>query len=155
VRVLRCSVLLGAVLTATAPLLAQARPRFINPPDMPPARGYSHVVEAPAGTRLVFVSGQLPLDRAGKLVGAGDVRAQAEQVFRNLDRALAAVGATFADVVKITIFMADVSRVPELRAVRDRYVNTKAPPASSLVEVRRFLQEGILVEIEAVAALQP
>jgi 2-iminobutanoate/2-iminopropanoate deaminase len=151
VTLLRWCVLVALLATAR-PLQAQAEPRFISPPSLPPANGYSHVTEVPAGARLLFVSGQVPLDQAGKLVGPGDFKSQAEQVFANLNRALTAAGATFENVVKITIFMVDMSHLPELRAVRDKYINTKAPPASSLVEVRRLLQEGMLVEVEAIAA---
>jgi enamine deaminase RidA (YjgF/YER057c/UK114 family) len=102
----------------------------------------------------VFISGQVPLDRDGKLVGAGDFRAQATQVFTNLQVALAAVEATWADVVKLTIYLVDVADLPEFRTVRDRYVSREAPPASSLVEVRRLFREDVLVEVEAVAAIR-
>jgi enamine deaminase RidA (YjgF/YER057c/UK114 family) len=150
---IRAHCLLAACLVAgSSPALAQATPRFMTPATLPPARGYSHVVEVPAGERLLFISGQVPLNRKGELVGPGDVGRQAEQVFANLELALAEAGATFADVVKLTIYMVDVSRLPELREVRDRHVNLRAPPASSLVEVRRLFRDDVLVEIDAVAA---
>jgi enamine deaminase RidA (YjgF/YER057c/UK114 family) len=133
---------------------AQTSPRFSNPTTLPPARGYSHVVEVPAGERLVFISGQVPLDQAGQLVGAGDFRRQAEQVFTNLRLALTGVGATFADVVKLTIYTVDLSHLGDLREVRDRYVNVAAPPASSLVEVRGLFRPDVLLEVEAVAAVR-
>jgi enamine deaminase RidA (YjgF/YER057c/UK114 family) len=82
---------LEALALATACLIgapgaghAQAKPRFLNPPALPPSRGYTHVVEVPAGSRMLYISGQVPLDREGKLVGAGDFRRQAEQVFTNV-----------------------------------------------------------------------
>jgi 2-iminobutanoate/2-iminopropanoate deaminase len=139
----------GLVGTASA----QTRPRFLNPATLPPSRGYTQVVEVPAGERMVFISGQVPLDKDGNLVGAGNFRRQAEQVFVNLDRALAAVGATFADVVKINYYIRDVSHLAELRAVRDQHVSTTAPPASTLVEVSHLFREDVLLEIEAVAAV--
>jgi enamine deaminase RidA (YjgF/YER057c/UK114 family) len=89
------------------------------------------------------------------LVGGGDFRAQAHQVFKNLRAGLGAGGAGFADVVKLTFYVVDMSQVPLLREVRDQYVNTAAPPASTLVEVRRLFRDDVLLEIEAVAALTP
>jgi enamine deaminase RidA (YjgF/YER057c/UK114 family) len=126
-------VLLLCFLGVVAIADAQGKPRFLNPPTLPPSRGYTQVVEVPPGTRMVYISGQVPLDAAGNVVGGGDFRRQAEQVFANLGVALAAVGATFDDIVKINYYLRDVSHLAELRAVRDRHVNTSAPPASKCV----------------------
>ena len=148
--------LLAALCGAAAPAEAQVpvdSPRFINPPTLPAPRGYSHVVEVPAGSRLLYVAGQVALDSAGRIVGPGDFRAQAVQVFENLRRALAAGGATFGDVVKLNYYVVDAAQVPALREVRDRYVNGAAPPASTLVEVRRLFRADVLLEIEAVAVV--
>ena len=147
--------ILLAWLTAWASTAAaQARPRFLNPPALAAPRGYSHVVEVPAGSRLIYLSGQVPLDSVGNVVGPGDFRAQAEQVFANLERVLAAAGATFDDVVKLNFYVRDVTRLADLRAVRDRHVNTAAPPASTLVEVSRLFRDDVLLEVEAVAAVR-
>jgi reactive intermediate/imine deaminase len=124
--------------------------RFLSPDTLPPPFGYSHVVDAPAG-RVVYVSGQVPLDAAGELVGEDDFAAQVRQVFENLTAALAAADATWDDVVKLNYFVRDVGEVASLRAIRDEYVNTERPPASTLVEVSRLLRDEVLVEIEAVA----
>jgi reactive intermediate/imine deaminase len=129
-----------------------ANARFINPPAMATPSGYTHVVEATQG-RTVYISGQVPLNRAGEIVGVGDMAGQAEQVFENLRAALAAVGATFAQVVKLTIFAVDITQIPAIRAVRDRYINTEQPPASTAVEVRRLVREEFLIEIEAIAVI--
>ncbi len=145
--------LLALLIGATRPAASQASPRFINPASLPAPRGYTHVVEVPAGARLLYLSGQVPLDKDGNLVGRGDVREQAEQVFRNLGLALADAGATFADVVKLDYYVRDVSHLNELRAVRDRHVNIKAPPASTLVEVSRLFRDDVLLEVDAVAAV--
>ncbi len=128
--------------------------RFRSPPTLPPARGYSQLVEVPGGSRMVFVSGQVALDSAGRLVGPGDVRAQTRQTFENLRRALAAAGATFADVVKLTYYVLDAGQVGVVRAERDRFVNVAAPPASTLVEVRRLFRDDLLIEVEAVAVVR-
>jgi enamine deaminase RidA (YjgF/YER057c/UK114 family) len=130
---------------------AQARPEFRNPPGLAAPHGYSQLVEVPAGQRLVFLSGQVPLDSTGALVGKGDFRGQARQVFENLRVALAAAGATFSDVVKLNYYILDAGQLPVLREVRDQYVNTKSPPASTLVEVRRLFRDDVQLEVDAVA----
>ena len=124
--------------------------RFLSPDTLPRPFGYSHVVDAPAG-RIVFVSGQVPLDAEGNLVGEGDFAAQVRQVFENLTAALAAADASWDDVVKLNYFVRDVGEVAALRAIRDEYVNTERPPASTLVEVSSLFRDEVLVEIEAVA----
>ena len=127
-------------------------PRFLNPSGLPPTKGYSHMVEIPAGHRLVFLAGQVPLDSTGALRGGSDFRSQARQTFENLRAGLAA--ADFGDVVKLNFYLLDVSDLPALREVRDRYVNPAAPPASTLVEVRRLFREDVLLEVEAIAAVR-
>lgn len=125
--------------------------QFLNPDALAPPVGYSHVVDVRAG-RLVYVSGQVPLDPDGELVGAGDLAAQARQIFENLSAALAAAEATWSDVVRLGFFLTDVSDLPAVRAIRDEYVDTERPPASTLVEVSRLFREDVLIEIEAIAA---
>jgi len=127
-----------------------AERRFLNPEALAAPAGYTHVVDAPA-TRIVYVSGQVALDAEGRLVGEGDFEAQTRQVFENLTRALEAAGASWADVVKLTYFVRDVGQVAVIRTVRDKFVDTEHPPASSLVEVSRLVREEFLIEIEAVA----
>jgi reactive intermediate/imine deaminase len=124
--------------------------RFLSPDSLAPPFGYSHVVDARPG-RLVYVSGQVPLDREGQLVGPGDFEAQARQVFANLSAALDAAGAKWSDVVKVTYFLRDVSNVVQLRAIRNEYIDTEHPPASTLVEVSGLFRDDVLVEIEAIA----
>jgi enamine deaminase RidA (YjgF/YER057c/UK114 family) len=119
---------------------------------MPTPRGYTQVVEVTGG-RMIFISGQVALDAAGNMVGAGDFRAQAEQVFENLKAALEAVGGDFSHVVKFGIYVLDIVNLPVLREVRDQYVNTANPPASTAVEIRALFQPGYLLEVEAVAII--
>jgi len=126
--------------------------QFLDPAGLPAPAGYSHAVQAPPG-RTIYVSGQLPLDKDGKLIGADDFAAQAGQVFANLRTALAAAGATFDDVVKLNMFVTDMKQLPALRAARDRYINLRKPPASTLVEVNRFVRDGVMVEIDATAVV--
>jgi enamine deaminase RidA (YjgF/YER057c/UK114 family) len=131
--------------------------RLFNPDTMArPAAGYSHVAEV-SGGKLVFVAGQVALDSAGDLVGKDDFRAQAEQVFRNLDAAVKAAGGDFHDVVKLNYFCADSvdpAEIPGIREIRDRFVDTKQPPVSTFVVVRRLVRPEWLIEIEAVAVVQ-
>ena len=124
--------------------------RFLTPATLSPPFGYSHVVEAPAGT-MVYISGQVPLDAEGQLVGGGDFAAQTRQVFENLTRALEAADATWSDVVKLDYFLRDVGQIGAVRAIRDEYVDTANPPASTLVEVSSLFSPDVLVEIQAVA----
>jgi reactive intermediate/imine deaminase len=124
--------------------------RFLSPDTLPAPFGYSQVVDVPAG-RVVYISGQVPLDMTGRLVGEGDFAAQARQVFENLTAALEAADASWDDVVKLNYFVRDIGEVAALRAIRDEYANTEQPPASTLVEVSRLFRDDVLVEIEAVA----
>lgn len=125
---------------------------FKNPSDMPPTRGYTHIVETVGPGRTIYFSGQLGLTREGKFAG-NDFRAQATQCFENLKTALQAVGASFDNVVKITNYFTDMSDLPIFFEVRDRYVNTKAPPASTAVQVSRLALPQAVFELEAVAVI--
>jgi enamine deaminase RidA (YjgF/YER057c/UK114 family) len=126
--------------------------RTINPSSLPPPRGYSHVVIAPAGRRI-FVAGQVSVDNLGQVVGAGDFRAQCVQVFENLGRALRSAGATFSDVVVTTIYVTDLAHLDVLREVRARYLPADAAPASTLVQVVALVRPELMIEISAEAAL--
>jgi len=125
--------------------------RFINPDTLAKPPSYTHVVEVVGAGRTIHISGQLGIDRDGNVVG--DFRAQAVQVFENLKAALAAVGATFADVVKLNSYLGEIADLPVLREVRVRYLNAKALPASTTLAVSGFARPGALLEIEAVAVL--
>ena len=130
---------------------------FLSPKTLiaPGPAGYSHVAKVNRGA-IVYLSGQVPSDASGKLIGEGDFEAQVEQIFANLKIAVEAAGGTMADIVKLNYYLVaevDTAEVPKLRAIRDRYVNMENPPASTLVVVSRLARPGWLIEIEAVAAL--
>lgn len=125
--------------------------RFLSPKSLAPIPGFSKVVTVTGG-RTIYLAGQVALDASGKLVGPGDFRAQAVQVFENIKTALAAAGASFSHVVKLNMYVLDRANLPLLREVRDLYVNTEAPPASTLVEVRGLAQDEFLLEVEAIAS---
>lgn len=125
--------------------------RIPAPEGVAPAAQYSHVV---MGTgRFVAVSGQLPLDEDGRLVGEEDPAAQARQVFENLRRCLAAAGAGFDDVVKLTYFVTDMSHMPAIREARAAHIPDDRLPASSAVQVAALVRPEFLMEIEAFAVV--
>jgi len=128
--------------------------RFLNPTTIAAPRGYSHVVETKAPARTIYLSGQLGMTADGKFAGApGDFRAQAVQCFENIKLALAAVGASFAHVVKVNNYLIDMAHLPIYFEVRDRYVDTKNPPASTTVQIAKLARDGALYEIEAIAVV--
>lgn len=114
-----------------------------------PISHYTHVVRA---DRLVFVSGCVASDEHGRTVGGRDVVAQARQVHENLKKCLAAAGATFADVCKVTVFLRNVADREKVNTVRKEYFGASRP-ASTLVEISRLVRDDLLLEIECVAVL--
>ena len=126
--------------------------RRINPPALSAPTGYTHVVDVAAGARTIYIAGQVAFNERREVVGVGDMAAQTEQVFRNLEAALAAAGASFTDVVKMTTFVTDMSQAPAARAVRARYFG-ETPPANTLVGVTALAHPDFMIEIEVVAAV--
>ena len=126
------------------------RLRRTNPEGVHPPAGYSHVVEVQPG-RVAYVSGQVAFNKAGELVGEGDIVAQTRQVFENLKSALSALGTDFDSVIKVNYYAVDVSRLTEIREVRAEYL--KSAPASTFVVVKGLVRPELLIEIEAVVAL--
>ncbi len=124
----------------------------INPPALAAPTGYTHVVEVTGAAKTVYIAGQVAYDERREVVGVRDMAAQAEQVYRNLEAALAAAGASFSDVVKMTTFITDMAQAPAARAVRARYFGD-ALPASTLVEVTALAHPDLMIEIEVVAAV--
>jgi len=126
--------------------------RFLNPPTMHATRGYSHVVETTSPSRTIYLAGQLGRLADGSFAGApGDFRAQAVQCFENVKTALAAVGADFRHVVKLTGYFVDIAHMPIYLEIRNRYVDTKAPPASTAIQISKLAHEGGPFEMEAIA----
>jgi 2-iminobutanoate/2-iminopropanoate deaminase len=112
----------------------------------------SHFTNVVRAGRLVFVSGCVASDEAGRTVGGSDATAQARQVHENLKRCLAAAGATFADVCKVTVFLKNIADREKVNIARKEYFGPHRP-ASTLVEISRLVRDDLLVEIEAVAVL--
>jgi len=124
---------------------------YQRPHGLPPVNGYSHAI-AFSG-RMIVISGQVPLDEDGEIVGRDDPRSQIEQVFKNLTLALAAAGAGMEHVVKLTVYLTDLADLDFFRSVRDEYISLANPPASSLVRVSGLVNPAFKVEIDALAAL--
>jgi 2-iminobutanoate/2-iminopropanoate deaminase len=114
------------------------------------AEPISHYTDAVRAGELLFVSGCVPIDGHGRLVGGDDVVEQARQVFRNMGAVLAAAGARPKDVVKVTLFLTDIDDRPKINPVRQEFFGD-ARPASTLVEVRALAVPGAKVEVDAVA----
>lgn len=145
------------LLCVALPVLAFAQARGpqikrINPPALSRPTGYTHVVEVSGETKTIYVAGQVASDKNGNVIGLGDMKAQAEQVFSNLEAALAASGAKFSDVVKMTTFVTDMAKTPAMREVRTRYLG-ETTPASTLVQVVSLARPEFMLEIEVVAAV--
>jgi enamine deaminase RidA (YjgF/YER057c/UK114 family) len=126
---------------------------LINPDDLPTPHAYTHVAVA-SGARLMFVAGQEPEDERGNLVGAGDLAAQAHQVFANVGRALAAGGARLDQVAKITIYVVHYRReqLPVIDEARTALFGDHKP-ADTLVGVEALSRPEFLIEVEAVAVI--
>ena len=128
--------------------------RFSNPDTIAKPPGYSHVVEAIGPGRIVYFAGQLGMDRSGKM--GANIREQIELAIENLKAALTSVGADFEHLVKVNNYIVDIGKnIAQFREIRDKYVNTAAPPASTTVGVPELARPGALFEIEAVAILPP
>jgi len=128
--------------------------KFINPASVYTPKGYSHVAQIDLGTcKMLIISGQVAIDIKGNLVGKGDFGQQTEQVFRNIKSIVESAGGNMNNVVKLGYFLLDVSQVQTLRSIRDKFVNIKNPPASTLVQVSKLFRDDILIEIEATAVI--
>ena len=124
----------------------------INPWTWQDRRGFTQAwrVEAPAA--ILFVSGQVPLDDDGNLVAPGDFDGQARRTFENLGRVLDEAGGTFGDIVKVTVYLTDMARLPDYGRIRAEYIRGR-PPASTAVGVTALAVPGLMIEVEAIAVL--
>lgn len=130
------------------------RVRASNPPGVavPLKPHYSNCVRVDSGP-LLFISGQIATDEKGAIVGVGDLRAQAEQVLKNIEAILRSHGAAMSDVLNVTVYVTDISAFHSIADIRLRYFPTNGP-ASTIVEVSNLALPELMVEISAVAAVQ-
>jgi enamine deaminase RidA (YjgF/YER057c/UK114 family) len=128
---------------------------YLNPATVGKPFGYSHAVVVDLGkNNMVIMSGQIGLDKDGKLAGNGDLTSQTEQVFTNIKNIVEAAGGTMNDLVELNYYLMDASQVKLVRSIRDKFVNTKQPPASTLVQVSKLFRDDILIEIKATAIIK-
>lgn len=155
-KLLWMTMLAAAAVTGAAAQGTAAKPQvtFRNSPEIASPGGYTHAVVVQGG-KMVFLSGQVGLNRAGEMVGKSDFHAQATQVFENLKSALAAAGATPKDIVKLNYLVVGLNhdKLVALRDVRDRFIDKEHPPASTLAGVQALFREDALLEVEAVAVV--
>ena len=112
---------------------------------------YSQAVKA-EGNRLLFISGMTARDKEGKVVGRGDIKLQTRQVLENIKAVLEEAGATFDQIVKVTVYVTDMSHFKEIHQARAEYFK-KDYPASTMVQVSGLVSEDLLIEIDAIAIL--
>ena len=129
--------------------------QFLNPKGAFGSPAFSQAATVRGG-KTIYVSGQVALDEKGELVGRGDLRAQTRKVFENLKLALAAAGAGFESVVKMNYYIVGYrpEHLASIREVRSEYLSRTQPPASTLVGVEALFQDGVLIEVEAIAVVE-
>lgn len=125
-------------------------PIFASPPELIAPAGYSHVVTIPPG-QLAWTAGQVGMTRDRTVADGWE--AQTRLAFENTGRALRAAGAAWPNVVKLTLYVVEISELATIRRVRDEFINLASPPTSSLVEVSALFHPDVLLEVEAVAFL--
>ncbi|PKP44079.1 MAG: RidA family protein [Bacteroidetes bacterium HGW-Bacteroidetes-13] len=132
-------------------VLSQTQKQYLNPDGTKPV-GFSQVVVANPG-KTIYLSGQVPFDAAGQI--SSDFEQQTAQVYDNIQKALVAAGATFADVVKMQIFVVDYTpeKLEIIRKVRLRYIDNEHPPATTLVGVSAFFRPEVKIEIDVIATV--
>ena len=156
---------LSLLIVPAGRLLAQRSLQYVNPPGLPVSKTYTQIVIVATG-RVAHISGQVSANATGEIINKGDFRAQTKQVYENLKIALAAVGATFADVIKTTTYVvnSDADKIGVVREIRNQYytmtsqsnraANSPGPPASTYVGVQGLYDKDVLIEIEAIATLK-
>ena len=116
--------------------------------------GYAQYVEIDLGTaRIMVISGQVAIDAEGKVIGKGDFELQAESIFIAIKSLLEKAGGTTANLIKLNTYLTDLSDLPLFKKIRDRYINTLNPPASTTIQISRLVKDELLLEIEATAVI--
>lgn len=128
--------------------------KFKNPASVAAPKGYSHAAIIDLGNcQMIVLSGEVPLDSKGNIVGQGDLGKQTEQVFKNIKNIISDLGGTMDNVVKLGVFLTDVSQIQTFRNIRNRFINLKTPPTSTLVQVSKLFRDDVLIEVEATAII--
>ena len=142
------------LLLSTLSVAANTDTKYVDPDTVAHLPGLSQAVVV-SGAKLVFISGQVPLNSKGELVGKDDFQAQAKQAFENVKAVLSAAGTSTANIIKINYYVVDLDEGKRntLREVRNQFIDPKRPPASTLAGVQRLFRPDVQVEIEVVASL--
>jgi enamine deaminase RidA (YjgF/YER057c/UK114 family) len=128
--------------------------QLVNPSSVAAPKGYSQAAVIDLGhSTMVILSGQVPLDKEGKLVGKDDIGQQARQVFQNIKSIVEEMGGTMKDVIKLNFLLTDLTNIQSVRAARDQFINTQHPPASTLAQVTKLFRDDVFIEIEATAVI--
>jgi enamine deaminase RidA (YjgF/YER057c/UK114 family) len=152
-------VVLGSCIVHASCVSSTKKVQFINPGGLSKSPAYSHIGKVPKGAQLYFISGQVPQDSTGSIIGKGDITKQTITVYENIERALKAIGANFSDVVAFKIYITDAAKIDEFRAIRNKlfdekyYVNVKERPVSTAMAVSTLFNPNWLIEIEATVAI--
>ncbi|MDG3581196.1 RidA family protein [Galbibacter pacificus] len=118
-------------------------------------RGYSQSIEVnPRHFKTIYISGQVPVNPDGKLVGYNNLGLQTEQVFKNIKSQVEKAGGTMDDIVNLDCYFTDISKIGKFRTARDKFINLKNPPASTAVEINRLINKDFMIEINAVAVIK-
>lgn len=153
---MRKIILVPVLLIATVCFAQSNTPlvQLVNPSTVAAPRGYSHAAVIDLGnSKMIIMSGQVALDKQGNLVGKDDMGKQTGQVFENIKSIVEAAGGNMSHIVKLGYFATDVTQIQSIRDARDKFINTKNPPASTLVQVSKLFREDVLIEIEATAII--
>lgn len=151
------SILIGMAILVHSTSMAQKTPQLVyfdNPQFLSTPKGYSHVARIDLGNAwMLIISGQVSLDKEGNLVGKGDFARQTEQVYENIMQIIKTAGGNKDHLIKTGIFILDNANMPILREIRNKYINNKNPPASTLLQVDKLYRDDLLIEIEATAVI--
>jgi 2-iminobutanoate/2-iminopropanoate deaminase len=136
------------------PIMQEMPVTFKNPKALSLPKGYSQAAEVDMGSsRMIIMAGQIALDKNGTLIGKDNLAKQTEQCFINIKHIVEDAGGNMNNIVKLNYYIKNVKQVQQVRNIRDKYINTKTPPVSTLVEVSKLFRDDILIEIEATAVI--
>lgn len=135
-------------------LYGQERSTFLKFDNPEVDKGYSNFVEVDFGSyKMLLISGQVPINEKGELIGKNDMEKQTEQVFKNIKKLIEKAGGNINDLVKTDIYLTDINQIQKFRDARDKFINFENPPVSTLMEVKSLFREDVLVEIGATAII--
>lgn len=135
-------------------LYGQETSSFLKFDNSEADKGYSNYVEVDLGTcKMLLLSGQVPLNGKGELVGENDMEKQTEQVFKNIKNLIEKAGGSMNDLVGTDIYLTDINQIQKFRDARDQFINLENPPVSTLMEVKSLFRKDVLIEIGATAII--